>query len=201
MDSQNRQSLRRSLIAPALLAAAIAAAVSCADPSPTGVHLATPGLMAGKVKSTAPSLVQCAPVPYDSVSQVIGPAGGWFVVGANVVWVDSLALSAPVKITAVAPSDTIRWVRLYPDGLVFETGTHGLGAVVATNLDNCKFRRNALPRIAHVTDSLAIVEYLEAPSAAVDSLIVARFKADSGGWTPYFAFGALRHFSNYAVAW
>jgi hypothetical protein len=24
---------------------------------------------------------------------------------------------------------------------------------------------------------------------------------DSGGWTPYWAFGTLRHFSNYAVAW
>jgi hypothetical protein len=193
--------VRRSVILPALLAAAIAAAVSCADPSPTGADLVTPGLMAGKVKSTALSLVQCAPVPYDSVSQVIGPAGGWFVVGANVLWVDSLALSAPVTITAVAPSDTIRLVRLHPDGLVFNTGTHGLGAVIATNLDNCKLRKNTIPRIANVTDAMALVEYVESPSAAVDSLIVARFRADSGGWTPYFAFGALRHFSNYAVAW
>src|SRR5207249_7156538 len=56
------------------------------------------------------------------ICQVIGPAGGWFVVGANVLWVDSLALSAPVQITAVAPSDTIRRVRLHPDGLQFSTG-------------------------------------------------------------------------------
>jgi len=191
----NRVVVRPWLIPLVLLAS------SCSDPSPTGADLATPGLLAGRVKSTGTNLVQCAPVPYDSVSQVIGPAGGWFVVGANVLWVDSLALSAPVKITAVAPSDTVRWVRLHPDGLVFKTGTHGLGAVVATNLDKCKLRHNELPRIANVTDALAIVEYLESPSAVVDSLVVMRFRVDSGGWTPYWAFGALRHFSNYAVAW
>lgn len=178
----------------------VVVASSCGDPSPTGADLATPGLLAARVKSST-SLVPCSRLPYDSVTQVIGPAGGWFVVGANVLWVDSLALSAPVTITAVAPSDTVRRVRLHPDGLVFKTGTHGLGAVIATNLDNCKLRKNALPRIANVTDSLAIVEYLESPTAGVDSLVVARFRADSGGWTPYWAFGALRHFSNYAVAW
>jgi hypothetical protein len=189
----------RLIVRPWLIALVVLAS-SCSDPSPTSADLETPGLLAGR-RQAAPSLVPCARVPYDSVSQVIGPAGGWFVVGANVLWVDSLALSAPVKITAVAPSDTVRRVRLHPDGLVFRTGTHGLGAVIATSLDNCKLRKNSLPRIANVTDSLAVVEYLESPSAGVDSLIVARFRADSGGWTPYFAFGALRHFSNYAVAW
>jgi len=189
----------RVVVRPWLIALVVVAS-SCSDPSPTGSDLETPGVLAGRARSTT-NLVKCAPVAYDSVSQVIGPAGGWFVVGANVLWVDSLALSAPVKITAVAPSDTVRRVRLHPDGLVFKTGTHGLGAVIATNLDRCKLRKNTLPRIANVTDALAIVEYLESPSAGVDSLIVARFRADSGGWTPYFAFGALRHFSNYAVAW
>src|SRR5206468_3130185 len=80
-------------------------------------------------------------------------------------------------------------------------GMHGLGAVVATNLNNCKLRKNTLPRIANVTDSLALVEYVDSPAAAVDSMLVARFRTDSGGWTPYWAFGALHHFSNYAVAW
>jgi hypothetical protein len=190
----------RLVVRPWLIALVVLAS-SCSDPSPTGADLAVPALLAGKVKATAPSFVQCAPVAYDSVSQVIGPAGGWFVVGANVLWVDSLALSSPVKITAVAPSDTIRLVRLHPEGLVFKTGTHGLGAVVATNLDNCKLRKNTLPRIANVTDAMAVVEYLESPSAAVDSLVVMKFRTDSGGWTPYWAFGALHHFSNYAVAW
>jgi len=192
--TSNRIFVRRLI--PLMLLAA-----SCSDPSPTGADLATPGLLAGKTKAAGSSLVACGKLPYDSVSRVIGPAGGWFVVGANVVWVDSLALSAPVTITAVAPSDTVRRVRLRPDGLVFKTGTHGLGAVVATNLDKCKLRRNALPRIANVTDALTVVEYLESPAPAVDSLVVMRFRVDSAGWTPYWAFGALRHFSNYAVAW
>lgn len=193
--TSTRRLARRWLIPLVLLGA------SCSDPSPTGTDLGTPGLLAGKVKPTATNLVKCSPFPYDSVSQVIGPAGGWFVVGANVLWVDSLALSAPVTITAVAPSDTIRRIRLHPDGLVFKVGTHGLGAVVGTNLDNCTLRHNALPRIAYVTDALTVVEYLASPAPAVDSLIVMRFKVDSTGWTPYWAFGALRHFSNYAVAW
>jgi hypothetical protein len=187
----------RLVVRPWLLALVVLAS-SCSDPSPSGVDLGP--LLAGKVKATS-NLVACGKLPYDSVSQVIGPAGGWFVVGANVLWVDSLALSAPVTITAVAPSDTFRLIRLHPDGLQFKTGTHGLSAVVATNLDNCKLRRNTLPRIANVTDSLAIVEYLDSPTAAVDSFLVARFRTDSGGWTPYWAFGALHHFSNYAVAW
>ena len=190
----------RVIVRPWLIALVVLAS-SCSDPSPTGADSAMPGLLAAKVKVTTPSFVQCSPVAYDSVSQVIGPAGGWFVVGANVLWVDSLALGSPVKITAVAPSDTIRQVRLHPDGLQFKTGTHGLGAVVATNLVNCKLRRNASPRIANVTDSLALVEYVESPVAAVDSMLIARFRTDSGGWTPYWAFGALHHFSNYAVAW
>jgi len=190
----------RVIVRPWLIALVVLAS-SCSDPSPTGADPAMPGLLAAKVKVTTPSFVQCSPVAYDSVSQVIGPAGGWFVVGANVLWVDSLALGSPVKITAVAPSDTIRQVRLHPDGLQFKTGTHGLGAVVATNLVNCKLRRNASPRIANVTDSLALVEYVESPVAAVDSMLIARFRTDSGGWTPYWAFGALHHFSNYAVAW
>src|SRR6266516_1543789 len=190
----------RLVVRPWLIALVVVAS-SCSDPSPVGVGPGMPGLLAGRAKATAPSFVQCSPVSYDSVSLVIGPAGGWLVVGANVLWVDSLALSAPVQITAVAPSDTIRRVRLHPDGLQFKTGTHGLGAVVATNLDNCKLRKNTLPRIANVTDALALVEYVESPAAAVDSMLVARFRTDSGGWTPYWAFGALHHFSNYAVAW
>jgi hypothetical protein len=191
----NRIFAQHWLIPLALLAS------SCSDPSPVGVDPGTPGMLAGKVKSTGTNLVQCARLPYDSVSQVIGPAGGWFVVGAHVLWFDSLALSSPVTITAVAPSDTVSWVRLRPDGLVFQPGTHGVGAVVATSLDHCKLRRNAVPRIANVTDALSLVEYLEAPAAGVDSLVVMRFQADSGGRPSYWSFGALRHFSNYAVAW
>jgi hypothetical protein len=192
--TSNRSFVKR-LIPLVLLASA------CSDPSPVGVDPDTSGLLAGKVKPPSTNLVACSRLTYDSVSQVIGPAGGWFIVGANVVWVDSLALSAPVTITAVAPSDTVRRVRLRPDGLVFGTGTHGVGAVIATSLDNCRLRHNQLPRIANVTDALNVVEYLESPLPAVDSLIVMRFRMDSGGWTPYWAFGALKHFSNYAVAW
>src|SRR2546426_4152567 len=68
--------------------------------------------------STKTGLVVC-PQTYDSVTKVIGPRGDTLRVGNHILWVDSLVLSVPVAITAVAPADTVRWVRFQPEGLVF----------------------------------------------------------------------------------
>lgn len=193
MNSTNRTAVLVWLV-PVL------AALSCADPSPVGVVVSAPSLAARKPSATTSSLVWCSPVAYDSVEQVIGPAGGVLVAGSHVLFVDSLALSAPVTITAVAPSDTVRWVRFGPDGLSFQPGVHGFGAIVATNLDDCKLRRNKTARVAQVNDAFSVVEYLHEPTVAADSLVIQRFRTDSG-WTSYWAFGKLQHFSNYAVAW
>ena len=74
MNSENRMSVRRSLIPLALLAA-MAAAASCADPSPMGVPaFERGGRWAGATKKGA-GLVTCSQT-YDSVTQVVGPAGG-----------------------------------------------------------------------------------------------------------------------------
>src|SRR5437763_16770778 len=110
-------SVRRSLIPLALAACVIAAAVSCGGPSPVGVDPQTPALQEGSrwalPETKGSGLVACSQT-YDSVTQVIGPAGGLIAVGRHFLWVDSLALTAPVPITAVAPADHVRRIRLQP---------------------------------------------------------------------------------------
>src|SRR3989475_12107590 len=107
-----------------VVALVVAIAFAC-DRSPTAVP--PPALQASRSNpSPAPSssgkhsgLVVCSQT-YASVTQVIGPKGGAFAVGPHYLFVDSLALSDTVRITAVAPADTVRWVRFQPDGLVFQ---------------------------------------------------------------------------------
>lgn len=121
MDLEGRVSVRHSLISLALLAQATAAALSCGDSSPVGVDLQTDApLPAWSNTPRRTGLVPCSQ-SYDSVTQVIGPAGGAVAVGPHVLYVEALALSNAVRITAVAPADTVRWVRFQPDGLVFQT--------------------------------------------------------------------------------
>ncbi len=194
MNSMNRTYVRRWLIPLALLAGASAAASSCSDPSLVGVTTA-PMLAAQKVGGGR--LLSCPPASYDSVTQVIGPAGGLLVVGGHVLVVDSLALTSPVSITAVAPSQSVNLVRFRPEGLKFKPGVHGIGALVATNLDNCGVHPNQVLQIVHVDDSLSILGYLQSPTST-DSAVVVKYKTYLGSlWVG----GLLHHFSNYAVAW
>lgn len=193
MSSLNRPSVRRWLIPLALLAGASAAASSCGDPSPVGVE--PPTLAAQRVAGSR--LISCPPRAYDSVTQVIGPAGGLLVAGGHVLVVDSLALSSPVKITAVAPSQSVNLVRFRPEGLKFKPGVHGIGALVATNLDNCNVHAGQVLQVVNVTDSLSILGTLQAPTTT-DSAVVVKYKTYLGSlWVG----GLLHHFSNYAVAW
>jgi hypothetical protein len=186
-------SVRRSLMPIALLASATLALWSCQDSTPAGVE-STP-LAARSVGGSR--LLLCMPLAYDSVTQVIGPAGGVLVAGGHVLVVDSLALSSPVSITMVAPSQFLNVVRLQPEGLRFKTGAHGIGALLATNVDNCGVHQNQVLQVVNVGESLNILSYLQTPSAA-DSVVVVKYKTYLGSlWVG----GLLRHFSNYAVAW
>jgi hypothetical protein len=126
-------------------------------------------------------LLTCTPLPYDSVTQTIGPEGGTIQVGVHTLWVPPGALGAPVAITAVAPSDTVNRVRFQPEGLTF-----GQPAALVTGYGNCDLLGSTLPkRIAYTTDALLILDYL--PS--LDDLGSQTVR----GW--------LRHFSDYAIAW
>jgi hypothetical protein len=194
-------SVRRRLLVPMLFLSATAAAVSCAEPSPLGVE--TPALLAARTKGTPPSpvkktgLVACSQT-YDSVTKVIGPFGDTLTVGAHVLWVDSLSLTEPVTITAVAPAGSVRWVRFQPEGLVFKPGfyatTYGAnaGAALYTNYKDCGVSVTDTLRIAQVSDSLAILGYLQ---TWVQARKIAWSRSDQ------WVVGLLPHFSNYAVAW
>ena len=193
MDSENRVAFRRSLIPLALLAA-LAATWSCTDPSPLGVPAFRRGGRGQEGSTKGTGLLACAQT-YDSVTQVIGPAGGFIVLGSHILWVDTMALADTVRITAVAPADTVRWVRFQPDGLQFRTNGAGWSAVLFTSFKDCRVPTADALRIAQITDSLQVIRYLDPASI----WIKVRRNAWSQG-NQYIA-GVLNHFSQYAVAW
>ncbi len=204
-------SVHRTLIPLVLFAGAALTALSCKDPSAA----AAPALLAARTRfkttstttsdgSIPPSGLVYCPQGYDSVSQVIGPKGGYIQVGAHLLIVDSLVLTDTVTITAVAPADTVRWVRFQPTGLLFppnliDTMPTGdllpTGALIATGYKDCgqlTTTVNDSLRIAQVDDSLHILAYL---TTYVHS------KNTAGSQGQQYVWALLPHFSGYAVAW
>jgi hypothetical protein len=175
---------RRPWLIPLVLLAS-----SCSDPS--AVDPAAPARLAAAQRPPSGSggLVTCSKLPYDSVTQVMGPEGGLIAVGPHFLWIDTLALPAPVTITAVAPSDRVRHVRLKPDGLVFQKT-----AFLVTSYANCNLKQATTPRIAQVNDEMQIMEYLGSASGT-DTVFAKIYEG-----TLYVG-GEVHHFSNYAVAW
>ena len=107
-----------------------------------------------------------------------------------------MALSDTVRITAVAPADTVRWVRFQPDGLRFRTNGAGWSALLFTSFKDCGVPTADTLRIAQVTDSLSIIRYLAPPDS---TWIKVRKRSWSKG--NQFVAGVLHHFSQYAVSW
>ena len=126
-------------------------------------------------------LLRCSPLPYDSVTQTIGPEGGVINVGTHSLAIPAGALDSAVTITAVAPSDTVNRIQFQPQGLVFNQA-----ASLTMSYANCNPMTSLVPRrIAYTDDLLTILEYL----VSVDD-------RDSRTVT-----GDLYHFSDYALAW
>jgi len=169
-----------------------AIAFAC-DRSPTAVP--APTVLAARFQpasSKKSGLIPCSQ-SYDSVTKLIGPAGGSLSVGVHILYVDALALSHTVSITAVAPVGTVRWVRFQPEGLVFQTNPNdGWGAILYTSYKDCGVPTSDTLRIAQVSDSLSVLGYLQ---------IVAKSKKNPWSQGTQFVVGLLPHFSNYAVAW
>jgi len=197
--------VRRFVIPLGLLAGAAALVLSCRDATPVGVDARTSVLLAGRhaqspagdesdddggLNEDGDSLVSCRPLPYDSVTRTIGPAGGFIEVRHNWLVVPRGALSAPVTITAVAPSDTVAMVRFQPEGLRFQTT-----AMLVLTYDNCRVPKTVTPRIALVTDALDVIGFLTPATVSVHDH---RFMKGRKG---RHVIGELQHFSNYAVAW
>src|SRR2546430_2843165 len=118
MNSMNRIYVCRWLVPLALLA------WGCGDPSAVDMNAAPPALL---VVSKPPSggsggsgsLVVCSKLPYDSVTQVIGPAGGGISGGAPVLLGGWLAASAPRRHRPPGPVEHVRRALPPPHGLDF----------------------------------------------------------------------------------
>jgi hypothetical protein len=180
----------------ALLVMSVIALASCDNPASPNL----PGARSNSAKTSQSSLQQLSglaycPQSYDSVTQAIGPEGGMITVGSHTFWVDSLALTDTVSITAVAPADTVRWVRFSPEGLQFRPNpTHGYptGALLYTNYKECEMIPSMALRIAQVDDSMHILGYLESVSSG-------RKRQWSKG--NQYIYGWIPHFSSYAISW
>src|SRR2546430_15751105 len=101
-----------------LLGAASALALGCGDRSPLGVAAQAPtphsNLIGGLL---APSgLLTCGPLPYDSTTQTIGPAGGTIYIGSRPPHIPAGRLPPPTTITARVASGTVDAVRLHAQG-------------------------------------------------------------------------------------
>lgn len=138
------------------------------------------GDLPGIVTSTDGIVLQCTPLPYASLTRTIGPEGGVMVIGPHTFLVPPGALPAPVTITAVAPSDQSRSVRLSPEGLQF---IHS--AYLTLDYSGCGQRANLLPRVAPTTDLLQVLPYVPSVPDARDHLVT----------------GQIDRFSRYAAAY
>src|SRR3989441_10950383 len=104
-------------VRPLVIVLAVLTVGSACDRSPTGppANPAAAVLLGNLAKSGG--LLACKPLGYDSVTQMIGPAGGVLKISKHNLLVPAGALSAGVSITAVAPSGTGDRVALPPEGL------------------------------------------------------------------------------------
>jgi hypothetical protein len=172
------------------------ASLNCSDSSPAGPNGLSPKLQRSTVTiGAARSGLAFCPQTYDSTTQVIGPLGGMIAVGPHILWVDSAVLADTVRITAVAPADTVRVVQFQPEGLLFPANSiHGYpqGALVYTSYKGCDLIDNGVLRVAQVDDSMHILGYLETQAHG-------KRKAWSQG--NQYVYGWLPHFSSYAISW
>ncbi|HYU09923.1 MAG TPA: hypothetical protein VEK77_11150 [Gemmatimonadales bacterium] len=165
--------VRGSLIAVALFAAACSDGVA---PPPGPLFSAGNSGVAG-----SGGLLVCKPLAYDSVTKRIGWKGGSIRVSKHVLVIPDGALSQPVTITLVAPSDTVNRIQFQPEGLVFQ-----LRASLTMSYANCNIGLTKQGRrIAYTNDSLAILEYVPSKDDPSQRKVA----------------GQLKHFSSYALSW
>lgn len=127
------------------------------------------------------SLLKCTPLPAESVTQEVGPEGGIIQVGPHTLRIPEGALSSPVSITAVMPSDTVNRVQFEPEGLTFAEP-----AWLTLSYANCEGLGSWLPkRVVYLNPSLDILEILFSLNNPFAQRVT----------------GRVTHFSDYAVAW
>jgi len=172
---------RIRLLRAALLSVGALLVLSCSEPTNPAPQT---GLLDGDLfgdLTQLTGLLQCTPLPYDSVTQAIGPEGGTISVGPHTFTVPAGALDTAVTITAVTPSDTVNRIQFQPEGLVFNGYT-----TLRMSYANCNILSVLQPkRIAYVGADLGILDYV--PS--LDNVFTQTVR------------GKVIHFSEYALAW
>ncbi len=167
----------------AVLMGAAAVLLSCGEPAPTAPAVVVPPLEAS-IDYSSNGLLHCRPLAYDSVTKTIGPKGGSIRVSKHVLVIPDLALSQPVTITMVAPSDTLNRIQVQPEGLVFRPTAKR--TTLTLSYANCDIGPSARQkRIAYTNDSLAILEYVRSVDDPSQRKVT----------------GVVHHFSEYAIAW
>ncbi len=165
----------RLLFAVFLVGAAIDL-LSCGEPGAVAPEV--PALQASRTTS-GPRLLDCRPLVYDSVTQMIGWLGGSIRVSRHVLQIPFGALAKPVKITLVAPSDTVNRIEFRPEGLVFQRPL-----TLTMSYANCSSTTHP-KQVGYVSDSLAILEVEPSVDDVSGKRVIAR----------------LSHFSGYAIIW
>jgi hypothetical protein len=167
-------------LTPAVLLLCAAAMLGCGD-SPTGPAVAPPqtSLLGWLLGPTG--LLSCSPLPTATATKTVGWAGGVMKIGPHSLVIPAGALSAPVTITATAPSGNVNRIQFKPEGLKFQRS-----AALTMSYANCSLLGLILPKhIAYTDDALNILSYL----LSLDNLFAKQVT------------GQLNHFSNYAIAW
>jgi len=138
------------------------------------------GLTATVTKVTG-TLLSCQALPYASSSAVIGPNGGVLQIGRHTLVVPRGALSSNVTIRGEAPSETVRSVKLYPEGLQFARP-----AALTISYAQCSLVSSLLPKkIYYTTDNLRLLELINSLDLPLTSTVT----------------GEINHFSRYAVGY
>ena len=165
-----------------VVACGLLSAASCSDPPPRPDAANEPTQSSGLLGPLlGPSgLLSCTQTA-DSVTQVVGTAGGTIEVGPHQLEIPANALDSNVAITAVAPSGNVNVVFFEPHGLEFSES-----ATLTLSYGNCNLLGLLLPkRIAYTSATLGILSYL----TSIDDLLAQEVRTN------------LDHFSGYAVAW
>jgi len=170
----------------AIAAGAFAAALGCTERSPVAPPPNAPRHDLGQELGDESlwrslSLLKCTPLPAESVTQEVGPEGGVIQVGPHTLRIPEGALSSPVSITAVMPSDTVNRVNFEPEGLTFEEPVW-----LTLSYANCEGIGSWLPkRVVYTNPNLEILEILFSLTNPFAQRVT----------------GRVTHFSDYAVAW
>jgi hypothetical protein len=174
---------RARVLLTSLLTLVALSVASCDSESPTALappqspELGLPGR--GLLNNL--TLMSCTPLVADSATALIGASGGTIDVGPHRLTIPAGALTNDVSITAIAPSDTVSRVQLFPEGLKFNKS-----ATLRLSYGHCSGLGTLLPRrVVYIDEDLDILEALVSVTNVFNQTVS----------------GQLDHFSDYAVAW